>query len=102
MEWNYLVIVISGILALYLVLLEVRRKTRKNLPWRLLASVLAVAALTLIALPPTYTKKNNTNDKRDVVLLTAGYDKDSLKSFSNPLVIATDKKLLAESGAKNS
>ena len=99
MEWNYLVIGISAILGLSLVLLEVRRKPRRNLLWRLIASVLAVGAVTLIALPPTYTKKNHGSGDRDVVLLTAGYSKDSLSAFSNPVIIATDKKLLAGSGA---
>ena len=98
MEWNYLVLVMCGVLCLFLVLIEMRRKVRKNLTGRLLASVLTVLALTLIALPPACNKEHLSQSERAVVLLTEGFHKDSLSAFSNPLVIATDRKLLKNSG----
>ncbi|NEU07309.1 hypothetical protein GZH53_03190 [Flavihumibacter sp. R14] len=101
MEWNYVVIIISALLALWVILKEVRRKARKNLSLRLAASIIAVTALTLIALPPTYKRKSNTSGERAIILLTDGFSKDSLSAFTEPLVIATDPELLKSSGAKS-
>lgn len=93
-------ILISVLLALLLILKEVRRKSRKNLFGRLVASVLALIALVLIALPPTI-KTSNRSEEMNVVLLTDGFSKDSLARVSSPLVLSTDSQLLRMSGARN-
>jgi hypothetical protein len=101
MEWNYLVISISAIVALLLIVKELRRKVRRNLTARLLATSFALIALGLIALPPTYKRTTDGGKQRDFVLLTEGFSRDSLSEFSNPVVVSADEKLLKESGFKN-
>ena len=94
-------ILISIILAVFLVFKEVRRNPRKNLIARLAASVLAIISLVLIALPPTFKTTSDSPEETNVILLTDGFSKDSLARFSAPLVISTDENLLRKSGVKN-
>ena len=92
MEWKYVVILISLVLVVVLIIKETKRKDRRHLSWRLISSVMAVLTLALIALPPSY-KKVSKSSHRDFVLLTDGFDKDSLAKFPDPTILSTDEKI---------
>lgn len=93
MEWKYVIILISLLLVIFLIIKETRRKNRRLLAWRLTCSIMAVLALAFIALPPSYKKDVKQSSQRDLVLLTEGFNKDSLAKFSDPIIIFTDEKL---------
>ncbi len=99
MGWEHLIVLISALLAILLILKETRRKKRKNIVLRLVASILAVLALAFIALPPSY-KTDQKALKKDFILLTEGFSKDSLAKFTNPVLITTDKKLAGKLGTE--
>ena len=78
--WNYIVICLSLALLALLVVYEWKRANRARLLWRLFATVVLVAALAAIALPVTYRRRVTIGNKEGV-LLTSGYDPDSVRFF---------------------
>lgn len=79
--WNYIVIFLSLALLALLLIYEWKRKNRARLSWRLLATGILVAALAAIALPVTY-KRDLAIGGKEGVLLTEGYDPDSVRMFA--------------------
>jgi hypothetical protein len=77
-NWTYIVIIICTLLAAGLVWQEVKRANKHWLLWRIAAIVSACAALACIALPLKYQREINKADEHKVILLTAGFDADSL------------------------
>ncbi len=77
------IMVVSLLLVLFLVWKEIRRPARAHLFLRLTASLLGVAALACLALPVTYSETKAGNNTGTVVLLTLGYNKDSLASYKD-------------------
>ncbi|MEO6548223.1 MAG: hypothetical protein ABIN94_09495 [Ferruginibacter sp.] len=72
---------ISVLLLIALFFGEIRRFNKSSLWWRLLASTLAVAALACMAIPISINHKLPAQHHRPAVLLTEGYNKDSLQYF---------------------
>ncbi|MDB5061983.1 MAG: hypothetical protein JWP67_1826 [Mucilaginibacter sp.] len=77
-NWTYIVIIICILLAAGLVWQEVKRANKHWLVWRITAVVIACATLACIALPLTYQTEVNKADEHKVILLTAGFNADSL------------------------
>lgn len=82
--WDYIIIVLSSLLLIFLIWKEVIKSLRLRLWWRIIASIIAVSCLGCLATDIAYTtnKKLDVNRKK-LLLLTDGYDKDSLTNFIN-------------------
>ncbi len=78
--WSYIVVFLSLALLALLLTCEWKRVNRARLSWRLSATVMLVVALAAIALPVTY-KRGFTIGGKEGVLLTEGYDQDSVRLF---------------------
>ncbi|MDN3584818.1 hypothetical protein [Mucilaginibacter flavus] len=81
MNWNSIVIIVCILLAAFAVWKEYARVNKTRLAWRVVAVLLAVVALSCIALPLTYQKDIIKQDKNEVILLTPGYSVDSLSKY---------------------
>lgn len=85
------IILISSILLLaFLCWKETRRKNKARLVLRIAASVGAVAALYFIAMPITFQRNLDPSKENTAVLLTSGYESDSLSSLKNIPVYSAD------------
>lgn len=62
---------------------EVARANKLRLVGRIIASVLAVVSLACIAFPVTIAFKKTVISSKEAILLTDGFNKDSVKSFIN-------------------
>ncbi len=83
MAWNISVIAVSVLLLVFLFWKEISRKNKSHLTWRLLASVLAVVSLVCLATPTFYYGKRSINIDKEILLLTDGFNKDSLAKYRN-------------------
>ena len=81
MVWNYIVIGLGLLLLMMLLWKEVRRPRRSRLAARVVATVLAVAAVTCLGLPMSCRRGKADAKGKEGVLLTEGYDVDSVKLF---------------------
>ena len=81
MVWNYIVIGLGLALLVLLVWREVRRPRRSRLAARVVATVLAVAAIICLGLPMSCRKGKADGKGKEGVLLTEGYDGDSVREF---------------------
>ena len=80
--WNDMIIGICLLLTGWLVWKEFRRPDRSRLTLRIVASVVAVISLACLVLPPSYrVKRREGSSGKEGVLLTEGYDPDSLRQF---------------------
>lgn len=89
--------IVAGATLLFFVWKEYTRKNRGRLVWRVLATIMAVAALACMGLPMRF-KKNVEPVSKEVVLLTEGFISDSVQAFlrSNRMPVYTfDETLLA-------
>ncbi len=97
MYWNVVVVAACILLLLFLLWKEVWRRNKAWLAARIVATCLAVAALAGAGLPLTYQKKQLQNGSKTIVILTEGYNEDSIQAFmksSGPVrVFTTDKKV---------
>ncbi|MDT3404619.1 hypothetical protein [Mucilaginibacter terrae] len=89
MNWTLAVIIICTLLALLFTWQEIRRADKRRLVWRLLAIWISLGALACIILPVSYSSKTNIADNSDAILLTDGFNKDSLPPATP--VYTTDK-----------
>ena len=98
-EWNYIVIALSLLLLIFLTWKEIYRPNKARLMWRLIASIFAIIGLACLALPITYIKTVKFSSANDVILLTEGFDTDSvnalIKSNNKIPIFILDDKLLA-------
>jgi len=81
MVWNYIVIGLGLALLVMLVWKEVRRPRRSRLAARVVATVLAVASVVCLGLPLSCRKGKADGKGKEGVLLTEGYDADSVREF---------------------
>ncbi len=81
-SWNYIIVIASLATIVFLILKESARVNKSRLPWRIAASVIAVAGLACLILPIAI-KVTDTSamSSREVILLTEGYHPDSIKKF---------------------
>ncbi len=70
---------------------EIRRKNKSRLTWRLSASIFAVIALYLIAVPPVIQRKMDAGKENTAILLTEGFEKDSLTGLKNIPLFSTER-----------
>jgi len=94
MTWNLTVIIICILLSAITVWLEYRHSNGNRLIWRIIVSLIAIAALACLALPVTYKGKSSINSGADAALLTPGYHIDSLSHTGAKLIFTTDKDVL--------
>ncbi|MBD1392720.1 hypothetical protein [Mucilaginibacter glaciei] len=80
------------ILAIGLVLQELRRANKHWLLWRVLAIVVACVGLACIALPLSYQIRVALKDKHKTTLLTEGFDVDSLDKNAKQVTFDEDIK----------
>ncbi|MDB5111945.1 MAG: hypothetical protein JWR67_3059 [Mucilaginibacter sp.] len=92
MSWTISVIIICLLLLTFTIWLEYRRDNRSRLAWRIIAILIAVAALACIALPITYQGKAKISKDTDAVLLTEDYDTDSI-STGYKIIFTIDKEI---------
>lgn len=77
---NWIIIILSIALLLWLLYQEWSRANKNWLAGRIVANIVAVASLLFIALPIRYRSKISFN-KNEAVLLTEGWNKDSVNRF---------------------
>jgi len=82
--WNILVLAVSFLLLVFLFWKEISRTNKQRLVWRLLASIVAVVSLVFLAIPPFYHGKRSIAAAKEILLLTDGFNKDSLTKYRNP------------------
>jgi hypothetical protein len=80
-EWNYIVIGLSFLLLVFLLFKEIKRQNKARLSLRIVASLFAVICLACIALPVRYHKVKTIDAANEAILLTDGFDRDSLEHF---------------------
>jgi hypothetical protein len=78
--WKFIAFGISFALLVWLLWKEIRRVNRSRLALRVITSTLAVGALACLALPFTYMRRADAGGKEGI-LLTEGYDPDSVMQF---------------------
>lgn len=86
----YLVIMVSALAAIIFGWLEVKRRNRSRLGLRLAAVLIVVAALACIALPLKYNATQSVNQAQKHILLTSGFDNDSLPTDINNHIYTLD------------
>jgi len=91
MNWNNLVVIICTIVAVLAVWKEFVRPNKAYLIWRISSVLVAVVALACIALPLTYNADLVKKDGGGAVLLTPGFNTDSLSKYNNSRLFTIDK-----------
>ena len=81
MNWNYTVVISCFLLLAFVVWQESIRPNRKRLLLRLVAGVAAVASMACLALPLDVERSTKTGANKLAVLLTEGYQADSVSNF---------------------
>jgi hypothetical protein len=77
-NWTYIVVAICLLLAAGFTWQEIRRVNKHRLVWRVLVILITAASLACITLPIGYERELNTSDEHKIILLTKGFDQDSL------------------------
>ena len=90
MYWNILVLIVCLFLSVFCIWKEFSRPNKLRLIWRIIASIFAIAALACIALPVKYTGKITAAGKNGAVLLTEGFDADSLSRYKTDTIFTAD------------
>jgi hypothetical protein len=97
MYWNVTVIILCLLLLLFLLWKEIKRPNKLWLSVRIIASTLSVTSLACLALPLTINRTAKANSISSYILLTEGFNSDSvqsvLKDNSNAKIYTTDKKI---------
>jgi hypothetical protein len=88
-NWPFIVIALCMLLALCFAWLEYSRTNKRYLPLRIVAVIIATAALACIILPITYNSNVTKTDEHKAVLLTEGFDVDSI-SGGDSAIFTTD------------
>lgn len=101
MSWTILVLSICFLMAVFAVWKEYARVKKANLVLRIAAALLAVAALACIALPVHYSKSVTALDDHSAMLLTAGFNADSLSNYKHTQLFTANREIKkAQPGAK--
>ncbi|QHS55482.1 hypothetical protein GWR56_07995 [Mucilaginibacter sp. 14171R-50] len=85
-NWTYIVLTLCVLQAAVFAWQEYRRVNKRNLTLRMLAVIAAVAALACIALPIGYTGNVAKMAKHKTILLTDGFNDDSLSAVDSNIV----------------
>jgi len=93
MNWTYIVLLICLMLAVFAVWREVQRESKRHLALRIVAVLVAIAGLACIILPITYEGDISLNEKNQAVLLTEGYNADSLTTTNSPRIYTLNKSI---------
>ena len=93
MSWTVIVLIICCLLAAFAVWKEVSRPKKVNLALRIVASILAAAALICIILPINYNQDISVADDHVAVLLTSGFHPDSLNNYKSDQLFTTDRSI---------
>jgi len=80
-DWMYIVTGCSLLLLGFLLWKEMSRPDKHMLVWRIVATLFAVISLTCMALPISYRQQKTIDTTNEAVLLTEGYNHDSLAHF---------------------
>ncbi|MDO3625033.1 hypothetical protein [Mucilaginibacter sp. BT774] len=91
MSWTVIVLIICCLLAAFAVWKEVGRPKKVHLALRIIASILAAAAFACIILPISYDREIYVSDDHAAVLLTPGFNPDSLNNDKRDQLFTTDK-----------
>ncbi|MFT3827136.1 MAG: hypothetical protein QM731_24635 [Chitinophagaceae bacterium] len=79
--WNYIIIALCLLLLAFLLWKEVKRDNKARLTARIIATCITLAALACLALPISYSKTVSADNNNSAILITDGYNADSLKAF---------------------
>jgi hypothetical protein len=90
MTWNITVIVICILIAAFAVWKEFARVNKSRLVWRVLTVIAAAVTLACIALPITYQVEVSKQNKKEAILLTEGFNEDSLIRYSTTQLYTAD------------
>jgi acyl-CoA hydrolase len=71
----------SLLLLVFLIWKEYKRSNRGRLVWRILTTIGSIASLICIALPISYPAKSSVASTNDAILLTEGFNNDSVAAF---------------------
>lgn len=93
MNWTIFVLIICCLLAAFAVWKEINRPKKAHLKFRVTASILAVTALAGIILPISFTRRISVSNDHRIVLLTPGFDPDSLTNYKSDLLFTTDRSM---------
>ncbi|CAN5235108.1 hypothetical protein BH09BAC6_BH09BAC6_03260 [soil metagenome] len=93
MNWNNMVIVLSILLAAFAVWREYARANKRHLIFRVAAALTTIIALACIALPLTYNGAATLSAYHDAILLTGGFNKDSLGKNTAQKIFTPDKSI---------
>src|SRR3569833_1285779 len=93
MSWTIIVLIICCLLAAFAVWKEVTRPAKVHLVLRIIVSVMAVGALACIILSISYNKEISVADDHSAVLLTSGFDPDSLTNYKSEQLFTTDRSI---------
>ena len=91
MNWNSIVLIISFLLAAFMVWKEYKRAVRIHLALRIAASLIAAAALACIILPVSYSGESILSGNNEAVLLTPGFRADSMARYPNSRIFTADQ-----------
>lgn len=86
-------ILLAAVLLLFLTWKEYQRPLRVHRWWRILASAAAVAALGCLVWPPTYTSRQAARNDGAILIVTPGYDADSLAAYRHLPAFTTSRAL---------
>ncbi|MBV8391437.1 MAG: hypothetical protein JO080_16645 [Mucilaginibacter sp.] len=93
MNWTVTVLIICCLLAVFAVWKELSRPKKAHLALRIVASILAIVALACIILPISYIREVSIGEDHAAVLLTPGFDPDSLANYKSDQLFAIDKSI---------
>lgn len=93
MNWSTIVIVICILLAAFAVWKEYTRFNKAHLFLRITAVIVVIVALACIVLPLTYQADTNRRDRVEAILLTDGFNTDSLSSYNKEGLFTLDKSI---------
>ncbi|GAB3907995.1 hypothetical protein [Mucilaginibacter boryungensis] len=83
MNWNSVVIIVCILIAAFAIYREYLRANKAHLVWRVVAALVAIVALACIALPLTYNADPQKTTANGKILLTEGFDPDSLNRIDS-------------------
>lgn len=91
MNFTYIVLLICLVLAVFSIWREVQRESKRHLIGRLVAVLVAIAALACIVMPITYEGEIGGNEKNQAVLLTDGYNTDNISEINSSRIYTLSK-----------
>ncbi|MDB5002590.1 MAG: hypothetical protein JWQ34_815 [Mucilaginibacter sp.] len=96
MSWNSIVILICIALAAFGAYREYAREIRSYLTWRILAILIAATILACLILPISYPGNTIQTTGKHKILLTQGFDKDSLQAEKSDSIYTLDRSVLQQ------